>query len=123
MNPYEHLSEKERIGRIGELLAVAVERYLSDQPQVGVKTTIKTTPAKPAKSHVWDLVDDGMEKQVLRYLDVNISASPLQMEKALNMPQRTLARRLERLLAAGLVVVCGKTRGAQYGLAARGERN
>lgn len=66
---------------------------------------------------MWDLVDDKVEKQVLRYLSQNIGALPVQIERALNLPHTTLVRRLARLRLAGLVVVSGRTRSAQYSLA------
>lgn len=71
-----------------------------------------------ARAEVWDLVDDEVEKRVLRYISVHVVASPRDIEQALGIPHVTLARRLSRLRAAGIIHASGRTRGAQYCLAA-----
>lgn len=121
MNPYSSLSEEERIRQIGELLATAAIRYLDEQ-SLPPRQSQQRPPAVPALQ-VWDLVEDEIEKQMLRYLEVHVAARPVQMERALNVPQRTLARRLERLLGAGLLVVSGRTKGAVYSIAAQSGRS
>lgn len=68
-------------------------------------------------------MDDNVEKQVLRYLQLQVSAEPVQIRTALGLPEMTLARRLARLRAAGLIRVTGKTRNARYELAAETGRN
>lgn len=121
MNPYSSLSEAERIRQIGELLATAAIRYLEEQPLPPGQSQ-QRPPAAPIL-HVWDLVDDEVEKQVLRYLSVHVGAMPVELSRALNVSSMTLTRRLARLREAGLIMVSGKTRSTVYSLAADTLRN
>lgn len=119
MNPYLQLAEAERIRLIGDLLAAATIRFLSDQPRTS-RISAALPPATRV-THIWDLVDDEIEKAVLRFLSAHQSAKPAQLERLLNVPHMTLSRRLMRLRTLGFVVVSGMTRNASYSLA-RGER-
>ena len=114
MNPYEQLSEGERIRQIGDLMATAAIRYLEHQG-CALRQSQSRLPA--TISHVWDLVDDDVEKQVLRYLSVKVVAMPAEIGRALNLSNMTLTRRLARLREVGLVFVSGKTRNVSYSLA------
>lgn len=113
LNPYRYLSEDERIRKIGELLATAALRYLHDKD----RESLHDKKPVQARVEVWDLVDDEIEKQVLRYLDVNVMASTGHIEKALHIPHMTLSRRLARLRKAGFIDLTGRTRNAIYCLA------
>jgi hypothetical protein len=112
--PVHLLTEEERLQEIAKILAIGAIRYLraEDRKRAEAKKPIQ------ARVEVWDLVDDDIEKQVLRYLAVNVMAPPRNMERDLNIPHVTLGRRLSRLRAAGLIQVSGRTKGAQYCLAA-----
>ncbi len=121
MNPYEQLSEKERIRQISDLMATAAVRYLDDQPSPSPRNQ-SGIPASTI-THIWDLVDDEVEKQVLRYLSQHVVAMPTDMSRALNLSSMTLTRRLGRLREVGLVVVSGKTRNVTYSIASDACRN
>lgn len=110
--PIHLLTEDERMRAIGDLLATAAIRYLRRQDREHLNGP------KPiqARTEVWDLVDDEIEKQVLRYLAQNITAIPSVIGKALNIHSKALERRLARLRSLGLVTVSGKTRNAYYSL-------
>jgi DNA-binding HxlR family transcriptional regulator len=122
MNPYASLSEAERIRQIGDLLATAAIRYLREKDQQLASRQAERPPSAPIP-HVWDLVDDEMEKQVLRYLSLHVATMPADMGKALNLSSMTLTRRLARLRDVGLVVVSGKTRKVSYSIASDACRN
>ncbi len=121
MNPYEQLSEGERIRQIGVLMATAALRYLDDQPFAS-RQNHSSVPAATI-THIWDLVDDEVEKQVLRYLSQHVVAMPTDMSRALNLSSMTLTRRLARLREVGLVVASGKTRNVTYSIASGTCRN
>lgn len=70
-----------------------------------------------APTEIWQMVDDDLDKQILRYLERSLRASPKQISSALHIPRMTLARRLARLRKLGFVVVVGKTRSAKYEIA------
>ena len=70
-----------------------------------------------APTEIWQMVDDDLDKQILRYLEGSLRASPKQISSALHIPRMTLARRLARLRKVGFVVVIGKTRSARYEIA------
>lgn len=118
MNPYSSLSEAERFRQIEILVASAVARYWRDEWLAGGGAT---TPGPAIE--VSDLVSDEIEKQVLRYLTQQVSASPARMAVSLGIAHSTLVRRLARLRAGGLVVVIGKTKGTRYELASLQMRN
>ncbi len=119
LNPYRHLSEDERIRKIGELLATAALRYLRSQPA----QSPRNEPPDPVPVPVWDLVEDELERQILRYLAQQVAAPPVAIGKALNLHSKCLERRLARLRSVGLVIVYGKTRNAYYSLSDANPRN
>lgn len=121
MSSYRQLPEEERIRQIGDLLATAALRYLDVQPNASPPGQSKVPVT--TMTHVWDLVDDEVEKQILRYLLRHFAAVPADMERALSLSGMTLTRRLARLREVGLVTVSGKTRNALYRLASEALRN
>jgi hypothetical protein len=122
MKPVSQMTEEERLQEIASLLAIGAMRLLAeeDAKRLRDQPPVPARDKEPIQSRmeVWDLVDDEIEKQVLLYLALNILASPADLEHALSISHMTLARRLSRLRAAGFVHVSGRTRGAQYCLAA-----
>lgn len=119
LKPYRHLSEDERIRQIGELLATAALRYLRSQPP----RSPRDERLDPVSVPVWDLVEDELERQILRYLAQQIAAPPAAIGNALNLHSKCLERRLARLRSVGLVIVSGRTRNAYYSLSDANPRN
>lgn len=119
MKPISQMTEEERLQEISELLATAALRYLRKQ---GPKPPYEEGQS-PAQSEVWDLVDDELERQILRFLKQHVSADPTQIRSALGVSEMTLVRRLARLRGVGLIQVSGKTRNARYELAPEAGRN
>lgn len=102
-------------------MAVAALRFLDVRPNAPPPGQSDVPLA--AIIHVWDLVDDEVEKQILRYLLLHVAAVPADMERALSLSGMTLTRRLAHLREVGLVTVSGKTRNALYSLASDVVRN
>jgi DNA-binding transcriptional ArsR family regulator len=119
-NPCEDLPEEERLQQIAQLLAVAAIRYSRRQPR-------EAKPSPPLASDVpvpiWDLVEDEVEKKILRFIHLKLSVEPAQIREALGISAMTLTRRLARLRQAGLIQVDGRKRSARYGLVADWSRN
>lgn len=113
MKPISQMTEEERLQEIAELLATAALRYLGRQHT----NSPREEEPSPTQPQVWDLVEDSVEKLVLRHLQANVAASPVDIERALSIPHATLARRLARMRAAGFIVATGRTRDTQYSLA------
>lgn len=120
---FNHLSDEERFERIAALVANAVVLTCGD-----ARLNEKCSPegasviVAPA-GDVSDLVSDNTEKQILSYLERVSSATPLNFRATLGLSRQSVARKLARLRAAGLVVVTGKTRLARYELAGQGGSN
>lgn len=117
-SPFSHLPEEERLQQIAELLAAGALRYARRQGG-----TVRPMAIAPPTRQIWDMVDDDLEKQILRFLQQQVSAEPVQIRAALGLPEMTLARRLARLRSAGLIHVSGRTRRARYELAPAAGRN
>lgn len=64
----------------------------------------------------WELVSDVHEQAILKYLAQFGASAPGELARILDIPVRTVTRRLARLTHAGLLVPQGKTRGARYRL-------
>ena len=119
MKPVSQMSEDERMQEIASILATGALRYLRQQPpapQVAIEP-------KPRQREVWELVDDPVEQQILRYVQQNVSVDPAQMRVFLEISEMTLVRRLAHLRGLGLVRVPGKTRKARDELAPEAARN
>lgn len=114
------LTEDERLREIAGLLAAGAIRFLRKQTMAGGRACV--VPTANGKE-VWELVDDEAEQQILRYLEQEVSASPVRIGAALALSHMTLTRRLVRLRRAGLVTVSGKTRSARYALASTSHSN
>ncbi|MDI1334568.1 MAG: winged helix-turn-helix domain-containing protein [Lacunisphaera sp.] len=107
------LSDKERIRRIGELLATAIIRYRRRE------RTAEGPMPKSAPSAVLDpigLVSDEIEKRLVRYLASAGAATPCDLSAGLGFSRATVTRKLARLRQAGIVTVSGRTKGATYKL-------
>lgn len=119
-NPFANLSEEERLQEIAKILAVGAIRYLRRQ---GPVDQFKGAVPEPTAGAIWDLVEDPLEKKILRFLYDRVEADPVLIQTALMVSPMTVTRRLARLRQAGLVQVTGKTRSARYALAPQDGRN
>ena len=117
-SPFANLPEGERLQQIAELLAAGALRYLRRQGG-----TVRSVADVPPKQEIWDMVDDDLEKKILRFLQQRVSAEPAQIRTALGLTEVTLGRKLARLRESGLICVTGKTRSARYELAPEVGRN
>lgn len=117
-HPFAHLGEEERLQQIAEILATGAIRYLRRQD--AMKPAVQ---AASARREIWEMVDDELEKQILRFLQQHVSLEPNRIRAALGLSAMTLGRRLSRLRNAGLICVVGRTRRARYELAACAGRN
>jgi uncharacterized membrane protein len=133
MNPYEHLSKAERIARIGQLLSKGVTLMLMaeaaekrgaerrDSSPSGV-----VTDGEPTEECLnGELANDG-ERDIVNYLSRVRSASPRDMQQALNGSKATIFRRLRDLSQKGIVVRIGHTKAVRYrltGASAKHHRN
>lgn len=107
------LSDQERLRRIGELIASAVIRYRRRQrTTIGkVEKVSSVTCIDPV-----DLVEDEVEKRLVRYLGGVNAATPHELSEVLDLSRSTVTRKLSRLRTTGLVTVSGRTKGATYKL-------
>jgi len=114
---FDHLGESEVLQRIGALLATAIAR--SGRLQTRPAPNPQCASAQPALPvDPWELVNDPLEQQLMRYLTLTGPASPRELGSALGLNRRTVARKLARLRATGVCEVAGKTRAARYRLRA-----
>lgn len=110
-NPYQHLTEEERIQRIAELLLLAVQRSCSAAPVANPVTAAPSEAVDPGSSA------DETDGKVLRYLHQFGGAAPKQIRAGLGIPSSTLCRSLARLRERGRVRAFGRTRAAWYEIA------
>jgi CRP-like cAMP-binding protein len=105
------LSDKERIRRIGELLATAAIRHrrLERKASGAVHKSCSPGILNPA-----DLASDDTEKRLIGYLASAGTASPHDLMVGLGLARATVTRKLAHLRKAGIVTVSGRTKGAIY---------
>lgn len=109
---YAELPEAERLRRIGELLATAVFRWEHDQ-RVTVSAANRGD-TRTTESRV--LNADPIETDIVRHLTRVSAATPRDLCLALGLARMTVARKLARLRAAGVLTASGKTRAVCYRL-------
>jgi len=115
LHRFDHLSEAEVIDRIGALLATAILRHGCLLP-APAKPEARATPAISPSADPALLVKDPTEQQIVRYLAHAGMATPHYLRIDLDLSGRTVARKLARLRAAGLIEVSGHTKAARYRL-------
>ena len=124
MNQTEHLTYKERIARIGQLLAKGVTLMLmceaEERRQAEAQASVKENPIAVAVSMA-GLGDD--HRKILEYLNRVGKASPREMQDALEISKTTLFRRLTELQEGGLVVRSGKSAAVRYRLSPQASRS
>jgi DnaJ-domain-containing protein 1 len=116
---FAHLSEKEVLHRIGELLAIAIGRFEEQErlePAAAQAIPGAPPPAGGRRLDPGELVDDELERQIVAYLARVATATPRELGAVLGLTKRTMARKLAHLRAAGLCQVEGRTRMACYRL-------
>lgn len=109
----EHLTEAERLDRIGELLYTAALRYCRRQAHTGVVPEVKPPPLSasiPAIAASRDTYD------IVAYLAKAGPAPPRDIREALGLSRTTAFRRLRDLVEAGQVKLQGRTHALTYGL-------
>lgn len=116
------LSESDRIRRIGELFAMAAERYWRAERLAGLCNS-ETPPRTQPDIRLSDLVNDPVEKQFLEFIGARVEVSPREIQLALGICRATTTRKLARLRAAGLIVPAGRTRQVRYVLRGPDGRN
>jgi len=109
VNPYEHLSQEERLRRIGELLSKGVTRMLEAEKNAAQKAGEAAVAAK-----VEETEGDWITRGIVVYLKRVGWATPQQIGLALDVKRSTCFRRLKALLERGVLETRGQTRGAQY---------
>ena len=109
MHPYEHLSREERIRRIGEILAKGVHLYLVAQREKERSAAVADVAAKVEESGT-----DWITRGIVEFLKRVDWASPRDIRGHLDVAQRTCTRRLQALLASGVLESRGFTTGVQY---------
>ena len=109
MHPYEHLSREERIRRIGEILAKGVHLYLMAQRDKERSAGVAEVAAKVEESGT-----DWITRAIVEFLKRVGWASPRDIRRHLDVAQRTCSRRLQALLASGVLESRGFTSGVQY---------
>ena len=120
---FANLSDEERLDRIATLIAKAVVLFRRDERSAGRVAPVDDLKINAPVREVADFVSDETERRMLRYLGRISSATPLNFRAALGLSRQTVARKLARLRATGLVVVTGKTRLARYELAGQRGNN
>ena len=116
MNQNDHFTRAERISRIGEILAKGVTLMVIREAETKQKTA--SIPAATAAVQEAERVfgGDELETDVLKYISRVGSASPKDIQRALNIPKTTAFRRLDRLVKAGCIVRTGKTAAIRYSM-------
>jgi len=109
--PARDLTEEQRLSEIAAIIAAGTVRSLLAARRNGGGEERRDAFPEP-----WELVQDEFERKILRYLQHHGSVEPVRIRRDLNLTSITLYRRLARLRSAGIVRVCGRTRGARYEL-------
>ncbi|MBX3738891.1 MAG: winged helix-turn-helix transcriptional regulator [Candidatus Didemnitutus sp.] len=101
--------QEQGLDRVVELLQIAIVRQRQSAPPAPPATDLPA--ARP-----WELVSDAHEQAILKYLEQFGACAPGELARILDIPARTVTRRLGRLTEVGLVVAQGRTKGARYRL-------
>jgi len=112
---YAEMPEPERLRRIGELIATAVIRWERDQRLAAAAKREGEDRSKSVGDSV-GFVDDRTELAIVAHLTRVGAATPRDLCIALGLARMTIARKLARLRATGVLAVTGKTRAACYRL-------
>lgn len=116
MNLTAHLTHKERMARIGQLLAKGVTLMLMREAEAKrqaeeAQAATKVDPTVTTATVDW-LGDD--HRAIVEYLNRVGKASPRELKDALELSRTTIFRRLRELQAAGLVARSGKSAAVRY---------
>ncbi len=113
-------SELEHFGRIGDSLLGAaraiMEREPKECPPKECPPKERASPAPILPGNVADLITDGIERQIVQYLQAHVECTRRGLRSALGLSNATIARKITRLRAAGIIVSTGNTNGAYYSL-------
>lgn len=121
MNPTEHLTREQRIGRIGELLSKAVTLMVAQemaemrcQGKQAIEQPMTSDISVPGKAY------DDTSRKIIAYIMKFGSASPRDIQSHLAISKATVFRRFSQFENAGIVVRSGSTRAVRYCLVGRG---
>lgn len=126
MSNYEHLTRGERLQRIGTLLAKEVTLLLTREADVRDKTLCRgaTIPSaftkNPPKASPTTTdcsshpADNQTTEAIVLYLHRVGSASPRDIQLALDLSKATTFRRLQELVQTGVLLRTGKTTAIRY---------
>lgn len=106
------MTREERMQRIAGLLVQACRRYWARVKAGELPAPPESESARPADSLAAELTD---EERIINYLSRG-SASPREIRAMLGFSRSTFNRRIAGLLAAGRVILKGRTRQAHYHL-------
>ncbi len=116
MNLTEHLTQKERMARVGQLLAKGITLMLmreAEAKQQAEEAQAATKVDSAVTAVTVDWLDDD-HRRILEFLLRVGKSSPREMQSNLEVSKVTLFRRLRELEAAGLVERSGKTAAVRY---------
>jgi hypothetical protein len=124
MNPTEHLSYRERIERIGQLLSKGITLLLLDEAEEKRRGVTESSSDGGGNAPTVDVFapkfTDDVERAIYDYVSRVRSASPRDIMRALELSKATTFRKLASLMMANLLVRSGKTAAIRYQLAPAG---
>lgn len=124
MNMTEHLTDKERMARIGQLLAKGITLMLmheaEEKRQAKEQAALAQEP--PVAADTLAGLDDD-HRRILEFLLRVGKSSPREIQDSLEMSKATLFRRLRELQTAGLVERTGKSAAVRYRASAQAIRS
>lgn len=103
-------SELEHFGRIGDSLLGAARAIMEREP----KECRSPAPIRPGT--VANLTTDAIERQIVQYLQAHVECTRRGLRSVLGLSNATIARKINRLRVAGIIVSTGNTNGAYYSL-------
>lgn len=120
MNYIDAMTRAERFTRIGELLAKGITLMLAREAQEKEDLETAEVLAQTSQSAKADAemeatpTEEDAGVPILGYLRRVGTASPRDIQLALDLPKATAFRRLDRLVKQGLVTRTGKTTAIRY---------